>query len=178
MEQIWAPQPVDYDTGEMGSACGMEDEYQSIYFMKKSDWPENPDISKRSKHPKVSMLQDITRASIKIKGDRWVSGGPVWGLNDLSFDNRYELYKYMEQFEGVEVPLSDTNYMRWHLSEEAFNKYLKERKIRDPRDPQVRDSLRRSMEKSLEMRFQKAKENREKKKREQGQLNNTNIHYA
>ena len=158
-EVIRTPYPVDHDTGERGSVFMMEDEYQSILFMKKSDFPENPDISKRNKHLKASMLQDIKRASIKIGGRR-IFRGPIWGLNGLHFDNRYELYKYMEQFEGVNVPLSDPGKMHWDLfgDDDAFNQYLKERNLRDPRDPQVRDSVRRS----IEMKFQKAKENKEK----------------
>ena len=141
----------------------MPDEHQAIYFMKKSDLPENLDISKRSKYPKVSMLQDITRASIKI-GSRTSTSGPVFGLNSLRFDNRYELYKYMEQFEGVKVPLSDANYMRWYLDDEAFNQYSKERNVRDPRDRQVKDSVRRAGE----MRFHERRKYIEKKKSEQG----------
>ena len=174
VEQLWSPQPVDYDTGEMGYVPSMEDEHQSIYFMKKSDLPENPDVSKRSKHHKVCMLQDITRASIKIMGNGRMYNGSAWGLNDLHFASRYELYKYMEQFEGVKVPLSDTNHMRWHLNDEAFNEYLKERNIRDPRNPQVKDSVR----SAREMRFQERREYIEKKKNEQELLNNTKIHYT
>ena len=150
-DPLWAstivtPYPVDYDTGEMGSPFVMEDKGQAIYFMKKSDFPENPDVSKRSKHPKVSMLQDLPRASIKI-GGRTSPGGPVWGLNDLHFENRYELYKYMEQFEGVDVPISDIDHIRWHLktNSEEFEKYLKERNINwqeyQVRERQRSDSL-------------------------------------
>ena len=80
----------------------------------------------------------------------------------------------MEKFEGVKVPLSDTNHMRWHLNEEVFNQYLKERNIRDPRNPQVKDSVRRARE----MRFQERREYIEKKKNEQELLNNTKIHHA
>ena len=133
IEQIWAPQPVDYDTGEIGGA-GIGG---SILFMKKSDLPENPDASKRSKHPKVSMLQDIKRATIKL--DSEYGGGEIYGLNGLHFANRYELYKYMEQFEGVTVPLSDRQHMRWYLRghDGLFDQYLKERNLKwpDTNDP-------------------------------------------
>ena len=63
--------------------------YPSIYFMKKSDFPDNPDISKRNKYPKVTPL----RIPIKRSGEAEDNGAP-------RLDNRYELYKYMEQFEG------------------------------------------------------------------------------
>jgi hypothetical protein len=146
MEKITSPLREDYDTGERGSVF-MTDDSQSIFFMKKSDFPENPDTSKRNKHPKVSMLQDVKRASINI----W---GKVTGLNDLHFENRYELYKYMEQFEGVKVPLSDPRKMHWDLfgDDNTFNQYLKERNIKwRPNDRQRIDSLKRF----LGMKYQK-----------------------
>jgi len=163
------PNTVDYDTRERESAFGMEDEYQSIYFLKKSDFPENPDARLRSRHPKVSMLQDIKRASIKI-GGRALFNGPIWGLNDLHFDNRYELYKYMEQFEGVNVPISDIEHIRWHLgtNSKEFEQYLKERNINwqeyQESGRQHADSLMRSRR----MEYQKRQQ--EKKKSEQGPL--------
>ena len=127
---IESPRPVDYDTGERGYVSMMDDEYQSILLLKKSDFPENPDVSRRNKYPKVSMVQDIKRASIKI-GGRGFFTGPIWGLNGLQFENRYELYKYMEQFEGVTVPLSDPAKM-WsylHHYDGLFDQYRKERNI-------------------------------------------------
>ena len=82
--------PVNYDTGEVGHVrIG-----GAVSFMKKSDFPENPDISKRNKYPKISPVQDIRGASLEIEGDEYFSG-KVSGLNGLHFDNRYELYKYM-----------------------------------------------------------------------------------
>jgi len=161
-EQIWSRQPVDYDTGEIGGA-GIED---AILFIKKSNLLENPDTNKRGKYSKVSMLQDLKSATIKIGGEYYT--GEISGLNDLQFNNRYELYKYMEQFEGVTVPLSNPHHMRWYLGTgDVFDQYLKERNVKwlDFNDPQVRDSLNRV----LEMQVQKAREKREKK-REQGQL--------
>jgi len=174
-EVIQTPYPVDYDTKERGYT--MSDICPTfILFMKKSDYPENPDKSVRKGHPKVSMMQDIKRACIKINDDV----GSVWGLSDLHFDNRYELYKYMERFEGVNVPLSDPEQMWWDLRyhKNVFDQYRKERNI-DWKTPAERtqediDAFNRLME----MKVRIAKENREKKKSEQGQLNNTNIHYA
>ena len=129
-EQIRTPYPEDYDTGERGYAGG------GILFMKKSDFPENPDISKRSKYPKVSMLQDIPRATIKIGAEFYA--GEIDGLNGLHFENRYELYKYMEQFEGVTVPqLSDPGLMHRYLDDKTFDQYLKERNVEDPRIPRT-----------------------------------------
>ena len=159
-EVIRTPPAIDYDTGERESAMAAGD-YPTIYFMKKSDFPENPDTSKRSKHPKVSMLQDIKRAAIRIDGT-------ISGLNDLHFENRYELYKYMEQFEGVTVPLSDPWKMHWDLFglDGVFEQYLKERNVewRDFYGPQYIDSV----EYFMEMKAKKAAENTERKKKKKG----------
>ena len=160
---IDTPYPEDYETGERGRA-GRIGNYTTIYFMKKSDLPENPDVSKRSKYPKVSMLQDIKRAAINL-GSKTSPGGPVSGLNDLHFDNRYELYKYMEQFEGVKVPLSDMEQMQWDLrrDKDVFEQYLRERNINwqehNERARQRVDSFRIR----AAMEYPKIKEDREKK---------------
>ena len=100
-------------------------DYPSFYFLNKSDFPDNPDISKRNNHPKVTLLRSPKRTADKED-------------SIMKFDNRYELYKYMEQFEGVTVPLSDQGHMRWHLGgdSEEFKQYLKERNLKDPRAPQ------------------------------------------
>jgi hypothetical protein len=170
-EQPWAtmlittPSQADYAAGKEEAVPIIKDYQSAIYFMKISDLPESPDIiSKRNKYPKVSMLQNVKRAFIRVPHN-------AYGLNGLQFANRYELYKYMEQFEGVNVPLWNTGHMHYHLDDNTFKQYLKERNMKwlDGNDPQVRDSVMRF----LDMRLQKARENREnreKRNREQGQL--------
>ena len=133
--------------------------YPDIYFMKKSDLPDNPDISKRNKHPKVTPL----RIPIERLGEAEDNGAP-------QLDNRYELYKYMEQFEGLTVPLSDPIHMRWHLGgdSEEFKQYLKERNLRDPRAQQGRDSVRHS----IEMKFREVREKERKQRLLKSSLTN------
>jgi hypothetical protein len=133
-EQPWAtmlittPSQADYAAGKEESVFITKDYESAIYFMKISDLPENPDVSKRNKYPKVCMLQDVRRAFIRVPHN-------AYGLNGLQFDNRYELYKYMEQFEGVTVPLWNTNQMKWYLDDSTFNQYLKERNLKYPDYP-------------------------------------------
>ena len=71
------------------------------------------------------------------------------------------------------MPLSDVDHMRWYLTEESFNQYLKERNINwqeyNERARQRVDSLIRS--RGIE--YQKIKEDREKKNGEQGLLRAT-----
>lgn len=114
-----------------------------IRFFKESDFPINPDVSKQNKYIKVSPVR-------KVKDE-------LTGFDDLHFENRYELYKYMEQFEGVTVPLSDISKMRWDLrrDKDVFNQYLEERNI-DLRHAKLQQ------ENILEKKFQIARENKRK----------------
>ncbi|MDR2835899.1 MAG: hypothetical protein LBV69_06875, partial [Bacteroidales bacterium] len=86
----------DYDRDNRADDYGLAlYDYPSIIFCKKSDYPENPNSEENySNYFKIKSLRDKERASLKI----W---GKITGLNGLSFNNREELFEYMQQFEGV-----------------------------------------------------------------------------
>ena len=146
----------------------IDSDIDMILFLKTSDFPDNP--SKRYNYFRTKLLQDRKEARFGFGGilnsmifDKEGFTGKydlrIKGLDDLIFENRYELYKYMEQFEGVYVPLSDPTKMRWDLSNDSvFNIYLKERNIewRKLNSQERKDSL----NNFLDMKYKKAKENR------------------
>jgi hypothetical protein len=68
-----------------------------ILFFVKSDFPENLIQSEYSDKPKYKFLQDKEKAVLGVQGK-------ISGLNNLIFNNREELYKYMKQFKGYTVP--------------------------------------------------------------------------
>ena len=107
---------------------------------------EDSIVKNLNRFVKVNLLQNIEGAFIATSD--WVGGAT--GLNGLDFDNMYELYKYMEQFEGITVPLYDAERMRRHLryNEDVFNQYLKERNIEwiAPNDPRRIEEFNRRME--------------------------------
>jgi len=110
-----------------GEVSHLDRENRTIYFLTKPTLSDEV-VEKDSNVPfKVNFLQRDRRASITIP--EWVGGAA--GLNDLEFDNMYELYKYMEQFEGVTVPLYDVERMRRHLryDDGVFYQYLKGRNM-------------------------------------------------
>jgi len=153
-----------------------------ILFLNKTDLPINPNNKNNYFH--CQFLQDREFARIKFgniyKYDtigltmyHRVIREAITGLNGLDFPNRYELYKYMEKFEGVKVPLSNPGDVLYDLNGniEIFNQYRKERnidyKLPNEKTQEEIDSFNRF----LEEKSKKAKENTERKKKEEGFLN-------
>jgi len=104
-------------------AMGLESENEQILFLKESDFPDNP--KKDNNYFRTKLLRD--RKFAKIKYER--NSDRSTGLNNLSFDNKYDLYKYMEQFEYLNLPISDPKQMQWELRYDikSYNRYRKER---------------------------------------------------
>ena len=84
-------------------------------------------------------------------------GYKIEGLNGLSFDNKYELFKYMKQFKDVSVPLSDVKEMQRILfgNTEAYHKYMIETTGKTAKE--YSDSVREFMLKHSEELLEKAK---------------------
>jgi hypothetical protein len=134
-----------------------------ILFLNKSGLPDNP--NKNNTYFRTEFLQNKKYARINMNKDHTVDQGTgkyitnyrIEGLDGLSFENRYELYKYMEHFEGVNVPLSDTKIMQRDLFgyPDAWNLYLIERKNTSAKEQN--DSIKNYMLKLHEELMQNAK---------------------
>lgn len=114
-----------------------------IFFLNDSDYPENP--NRKNNYLKTRFLENSIPSGFQITR-------PIRGLIGLNFKDRYELYKYMRQFEKIDVtiPLSDKILM-WHsLDTESYRKYLKEIHNEDRHSQEVNDSILRFMEKQRE----------------------------
>ena len=104
-----------------------------ITFSVKSDYPasEHPYVKQRvEKFVKLKYLQDNSKGNFYITGR-------IKGLNDLSFNNREELYSYMSQYEnyGVDVNnYNETNNAYWgkkYMELEEFKKNFPKFEIND-----------------------------------------------
>lgn len=114
-----------------------------IFFLNDSDYPENP--NRKNNYLKTRFLENSIPSGFQITR-------PIRGLIGLNFKDRYELYKYMRQFEKIDVtiPLSDKILM-WHsLDTESYRKYLKEIHNEDRHSQEVNDSILRFMKKQRE----------------------------
>jgi len=94
-----------------------------ILFLNKTDLPVNPNDKNNYFHCQFLRDREFARIKFEPRSDR------SNGLNNLSFDNKYDLYKYMEQFEYLTLPFSDPKQMQWELRYDikSYNKYRKER---------------------------------------------------
>jgi hypothetical protein len=119
-----------------------------VLFLNKTVLPVNPFDKNSYFH--TEFLSDCTYGRLKIFGY-------IIGLNDLVFENRYELYKYMEQFEGITLPLSDPTKMKNEVDDDTFNKYLKERNIKWGKTKEQNDSIKNYILKLHEELMQNAK---------------------
>ena len=99
-----------------------------IMFLKTSDFPDNPNKNNNYIRTKPLIDRENGRLHIGTLGDMnsWIfpEGAShvehdlrIKGLNDLIFENRYELYEYMKQFKGLSFPeLSDKNTIKVPLT--------------------------------------------------------------
>ncbi|NLA23509.1 MAG: hypothetical protein GX879_00935, partial [Bacteroidales bacterium] len=158
-EMICFPSQADYESGKK-NPLWISNETPSICFFTKHNLPENSVIRNEIRYLKVNLLQNIEEASLKI--DYW--RGRSTGLNNLSFNNRYQLYKYMMQFDGVKVPPFKSN-----LGQEGYKEYLKDNEIAVPNHQKYIDSINRILEDS----FKKAKEYKDSINKKKGYLNET-----
>ncbi|MDR2834631.1 MAG: hypothetical protein LBV69_00315 [Bacteroidales bacterium] len=82
---------------EMAGDYGLmlDSDIPTIIFCKNNDYPENPNSEENySNYFKLKLVKDQARSSLKCSAK-------ITGLNGLSFNNREELFEYMQQFEGV-----------------------------------------------------------------------------
>jgi hypothetical protein len=93
----------------------------SIIFGSDTEFPKDLDKPENDHYLKIK-VPNRTKAKLS-----W-EDGKFSGLNSLHFENRYELYKYMAQFEGIDIPLSDYDKMHkyWSGDDDARNQYIKE----------------------------------------------------
>jgi len=93
----------------------------SIIFGNNTEFPKSLDKPKNDHYLKIKIQN-------KYKARLFWEDGKYSGLNDLHFENRYELCKYMARFEGINVNLNDQKQMLRYLTgdEEARNQYIKE----------------------------------------------------
>lgn len=109
-----------------------------------SGYPDDPGIDISSWNPSIIFGNDAEFPKgldkyendhyLKIKIPNRTKAGLFWkdgkfsGLNGLHFENRYALCKYMTQFEGIDMQLSDYDKMRKYLlgDDDAHNQYIKE----------------------------------------------------
>jgi hypothetical protein len=101
---------------------------------------------------KVTLYKDYKYLNIEIPNKKLAcivgENGKIVGLNNLSFSGKYELYQYMKQYEGLNVP------------------YL-ERALTPEEHQAKKDSINRILE-----RIRKdTKQNNEQKGKEEGRLN-------
>jgi len=96
----------------------------SIIFGKNAEFPKSLDKPKNDHYLKIKIQN-------KQKAGLFWEDGKYSGLNDLHFENRYELCKYMSRFEGINVDLKDQKQMFHYLfgDDEARNQYIKEMNI-------------------------------------------------
>jgi hypothetical protein len=94
-----------------------------IFFLNESNYPDNPD--KKNHYYRTRFLENSIPSG-------FMQHGGIGGLIGLYFPDRYELYKYMQQFEGVNVPLSDLKKMERDLSgrPDAWKQYLQDRNMK------------------------------------------------
>jgi len=94
-----------------------------ILFLSKTDLPVNSNEKNNYFHCQFLRDRDFARIKFERRSDK------SSGLNNLSFDNKYDLYKYMEQFEYLTLPISDPKQMQWELRYDikSYNKYREER---------------------------------------------------
>ncbi|MDR2834630.1 MAG: hypothetical protein LBV69_00310, partial [Bacteroidales bacterium] len=88
-----------------GVGIQLERNIPTIVFLQKSDFPGNPD--KNVVDGKIRYFQDVNNNFVILKflqdekGALLNISGKITGLNGLSFNNREELFEYMQQFEDV-----------------------------------------------------------------------------
>ena len=90
------PGPTD-DPG-----LSMLGDHPIIIFGLDTEFPASFDQSKNDKYLKIK-VQDKERAALKLRSK-------ITGLNGLSFKNRSELYEYMKQFKGLDIPKVPEGY--------------------------------------------------------------------
>ena len=96
------PDMVYYETIGIGygpmddQGIEISGDYPTIIFGFNSEFPACFDASKNDKYLKME-IQNKERAALKLRSK-------ITGLNDLFFKDRYELYEYMEQFKGLNIP--------------------------------------------------------------------------
>ena len=111
VDEYGFPQLISSNTMSPGyddQGLNISRDFPSILFCLKSDFPKDPKSGENNDTILLKLLQNKEKASLKFgdhswgpKSSRW---GKITGLNDLVFNNREELYEYMKQFKGLDIP--------------------------------------------------------------------------
>ncbi|MDR3047560.1 MAG: hypothetical protein LBU51_08130 [Bacteroidales bacterium] len=80
------------------NGISIDETHSDILFFVKSDFPDNPVKNNYSEKPKYKFLQDKEKAILRVRGNK------IYGLNNIIFNTRTELYNYMRQFNGYTIP--------------------------------------------------------------------------
>jgi hypothetical protein len=85
-----------------GIRYGVDPYTPAIFFLVKSDLPENKAVTKYSSYKKYKSLQEDKRSYDILYVCKEIN--TIVGLNNLVFRNRNDFYDYMRQFDGYTVP--------------------------------------------------------------------------
>ncbi|MDR2011356.1 MAG: T9SS type A sorting domain-containing protein [Bacteroidales bacterium] len=143
------PEPPE----DMGLSISRD--FSSILFFVRSDYPGNPDETKKCNYDKFQLLQEKEKASLKFGDYSWGAKsswrfGKITGLNDLVFNNREELYEYMKQFKGITIPESKAQKPLYEIkTQEQIDSLMKAREKRLETAKRNKEERKKKLQKDL-----------------------------